>query len=135
LPFTDRPGGIVPVFPQKYGDKPPLAVNWNPLPPAPYCVPTTPFGGVPEKLIINFWAAAGIVIVQLRLAVCPAASLTVTVNGWLAPGCVACPVSTPVPATIMSIVGAPDSDHVKGPVPVAVNVTLTVSPNVVTAGN
>ena len=77
-------------------------------------------------------------IVQFKLAVCPAASLTVTGNGWLAPGCVATPVSTPVDGTIIKLAGGGllrDVDQVKGPVPVAINVTLTVFPSVVTAGN
>src|ERR1700691_5887318 len=90
---------------------------------------------MPEKLMVNCWAAAGIVIVQLRLAVCPATSLTVTVNGWFAPGCVAWPVSTPVVGTMANMAGAPVAVHANGPVPVAVKVTLTLFTNAATAGS
>ncbi len=93
LTITVQPGRRVPgEAPEVWACNPPLAENWNPFPPAPYGVPTTPFGASLDTVSTS--AGTGeIVIVHVKFGeVCPATSVTATVNGWLAPGWAASPV-------------------------------------------
>jgi hypothetical protein len=123
------PGGWLPAKLQKYGAKPPVAENWRPAPPAPYCVPTTPFGA--ELGPVSTSAAPGVVvIVQVRLGdTCPATSVTVTVKVCV-PACAAWPLSTPVDGFNVRLNGKGLLLlQRKGAAPVAVNVMLTVAPS------